>query len=145
MEITVEGWRAGREERDEAAGVPTGQLPILTDEQKSVAKKMGISEEVYARSTYAGRKNQERLIDKTRRFARILEKRLGSISDGAQIDRVRLVTIDHEYRIDVSLKGRTVHFRVAEEMVDDLVEGGSTEIEEQIVNRLGNVLAGRAA
>jgi hypothetical protein len=145
VEIIVEGWRAGREERDAAKSVPTGELPTLTDEQKMVAKKMGISEEAYARSTYAGRRNQERLTEKTKRFARVLEKRLTPLAEGARIDRIRLVTIEHEYRIDISANGKIIHFRLPEEMVDDLIEGGSASIEEQIANRLENVLAGQAA
>jgi hypothetical protein len=56
MEIIIEGWRAGRAERQEAERVPFSQLPPLRDEQKSVAKKMGISEEAYTRSAFAGEK-----------------------------------------------------------------------------------------
>jgi len=145
MEITVEGWRAGREERNEAAKLSIADLPPLTDEQKNVAKKMGISEEDYARSTYAGRLSQGRLVEKTKRLARLLEKQLAGFSGGAQIERVRLVTIDHEFRVDISVNGKTVPFRVSEETVDDLFEGGSGAIEAQIVNRLQNVLAGQAA
>ncbi len=145
MEIVIEGWRAGGEERKEAAGVPADQLPSLTGDQKSVAKKLGISEEDYARSAYAGKRNQDRLIDKTRRFAEILEERLQSISEGARIDRIRLVTIEHEYRIEITLNNRKLFFRVPEEMVDDFIEGGSAEIGRQIMNRLETVVTGRAA
>ncbi len=145
MEITIEGWRAGGEEREEAAGLPADQLPPLTSDQKSVAKKLGISEEDYARSAYAGKRNQDRLIDKTRRFAEILEERLQSISEGARIDRIRLVTIEHEYRIEIRLNNGKLFFRVPEEMVDDFIEGGSAEIGRQIMNRLETVVTGRAA
>jgi len=145
MEIVIEGWRSGSEERKEAASVPAGELIPLTDEQKSVAKKMGISEEDYARSAYAGKRNQDRLINKTRRFAGILEERLREISEGARIDRIRLVTIDHEYRIEITLNGRKLFFRLPEEMVDDFIEGGSAEIGRQIMDRLETVVTGRAA
>src|SRR5258708_28180507 len=145
MEIIIEGWRAGGQERKEAASVPTTQLPALTAEQKSVAKKLGISEEDYARSAYAGKRNQDRLIEKTRRFAEILGERLQSLSEGAQIDRVRLVTIEHDYSIELSVNNRRVFFRVPEEMVDDFIEGGSADVGRQIMNRLETVLTGRAA
>jgi hypothetical protein len=58
MEIVIDGWRAGGEERREAASAPAWQLPILTEEQKSVARKMGISEEDYQRNAYAGRRKR---------------------------------------------------------------------------------------
>ena len=145
MEIVIEGWRAGGEERKEAASVPVDQLPVLTDEQKLVAKKFGMPEEAYARSTYAGKRNQERLVEKSKRFAQILGEKLATIAEGAKIDRVRLVTIEHEYRIDLSVNDAKIHFRVPEEMVDDLVEGGSAHVGQQIADRLETVLAGRAA
>ncbi len=145
MEIVIEGWRAGGDERKEAARVPASQLPSLNDEQKSVAKKMGISEEDYARSAYAGKRNQDRLIDKTKRFVEFLEPGLRELSEGAQINRVRLVTIEHEYRIELSVDGRKIYFRLPEEMVDDFIEGGSSEVGRQIMNRLETVLTGRAA
>ena len=145
MEIVIEGWRAGGEEREAARSVPASQLPALNDDQKKVAKKMGISEEEYARSAYAGKRNQDRLTDKTRRFAGFLEERLRALSEGARIDRVRLVTIEHEYRIEFSVNGKKIFFRLPEEMVDDFIEGGSAEVGRQIMNRVETVLTGRAA
>ncbi len=145
MEITIEGWRAGSEEREAARSVPASQLPPLSDEQKLVAKKLGISEESYARSAFAGQRNQERLIEKTRRFAEILERKVRSTVKGARIDRIRLVTIEHEYRLELSANERKFVFRVPEEMVDDFVEGGSADVGRVIESRLENVLTGQAA
>jgi hypothetical protein len=145
MEIIIEGWRAGRTERQEAESVPFNQLPTLSDAQKSVAKKMGISEEAYARSAFAGKRNQERLLEKTRRFGEILEGTLRARFEGARIERIRLVTIDHEYRIDLSAGEKKVLFRVTEDMVDDLVEGGAAEVGRLIERNLETVLSGQAA
>jgi|SRR5208283_4625581 len=145
MEIIIEGWRAGRAERQEAETVPVSELPPLTDEQKAVAKKMGISEEAYARSAFAGSQNQKRLLEKTRRFGEILERTIRARFEGARIERIRLVTIDHEYRIDLSAGERKVLFRVSENMVDDLVEGGAAEVGRLIERNLETVLNGQAA
>jgi hypothetical protein len=145
MEIIIEGWRAGGEERKEAASAPADHLPALNDEQKAVAKKFGMSEEAYARSAYAGQLNQRRLIEKSKRLAQLLKEPLAAISGSARIDRIRLVTIEHEYRIDISVNDVKIHFRLPEEMVDDFVEGGSAHVGQQIVDRLGAVLSGRAA
>jgi|SRR5271165_2538756 len=145
MEIIIEGWRAGREERSEAARVPARELPVLTDGQKSVAKRTGISEEDYARSTYAGRRNQERLIEKTRRFVTVLQSKVESRVPGARIDRIRLLTIEHEYRIEVSVDDKKVLFRVTEDMVDDFVEKGFANVGESIERNLETAIAVQAA
>ena len=145
MEIIIDGWRAGGEDRERAQSVPASQLPPLREAQKEVAKKMGISEEAYARSAFAGKLNQERLLEKTRRFAEILNGKLRSKIQGARIDRIRLVTIEHEYRIEFSVNDKKVLFRVPEEMVDDFIEGGSADIGQLIERNLETVLAGQAA
>jgi hypothetical protein len=144
MEIVIDGWRAGREERSEAARVPAGELPELTDGQKNVAKKMGISQEDYARSTYAGRLNQARLIEKAKRFAAILKGKLGSRIPDARIERVRLLTLEHEYRIEVSVEDKKVLFRVAEDMVDDFMERGFANVGELIERNLETAIAAQA-
>jgi hypothetical protein len=145
MEIIIEGWRAGGEDRKEAKGVPASKLPSLSDAQKEVAKKMGISEEDYARSAFSGKLNQERLLAKTRRFAEILEGKLRSKVEGARIDRIRLVTIEHEYRIELSANDKKVLFRVAEDMVDDFMERGFADVGRLIERNLETVLTGQAA
>ncbi len=142
MEIIIEGWRAGGEERREAASAPAWQLPTLTEEQKAVAKKMGISEEDYQRSAYAGRRNQERLIEKTKRFGAVLEAKLAQLKvPGARVDRIRLLTIEHEYRIEIYVEGKKVLFRVAEDMVDDFIERGFADVGQRIEQNLETVLA----
>ncbi len=145
MEIIIEGWRAGREDRREAESVPASELPPLSDEQKSVAKKLGISEEAYARSAFAGKKNQERLLQKTKRFGGLLQDVIQRRFNDARVDRIRLVTIDHEYRVDIFAAGRPLVFRVMEEIVDDFVEGGSEASRRQIEQSLEVLLTGRAA
>ena len=145
MEIIIDGWRAGGDERQQARSVPASDLPRLSEAQKQVAKKMGISEEDYARSAYAGRLNQERLLEKTRRFAEILDSKLRSKIEGARIDRIRLVSIEHEYRIEFSVNDKKVLFRVPEEMVDDFIEGGSADMGLLIERNLETVLARQAA
>jgi hypothetical protein len=145
MEIIIDGWRAGGEDRKQAQSISASLLPPLSEAQKEVARKMGISEEDYARSAYAGRLNQERLLEKTRRFAEILDGRVRSKIKGARIERIRLVTIEHEYRIEISVNGKKILFRVSEEMVDEFIEGGSADIGLLIERNLETALAVQAA
>ena len=104
-----------------------------------------MSDEDYARSAYAGRRNQERLIEKTRRFATMLEAKLELKAPGARIDRIRLLVIEHEYRIEIYVEGRKVLFRVAEDMVDDFMEKGFAEVGQKIEQNLETVLAVQVA
>jgi hypothetical protein len=145
MEVIIDGWRAGGEDRKQALSVPANMLPPLSEAQKEVAKKMGISEEDYARSAFAGKLNQDRLLEKTRRFAEILNAKLRSKLNGARIERISLLTVEHEYRIELAASEKKVLFRVSEEMVDDFVERGFADIGQLIERNLETVLAGQAA
>jgi hypothetical protein len=76
----------------------------------------------------------------TKRFAEILETKLGSAAPGAHIERIRLLTIEHEYRIEILVEGKKVLFRVAEDMVDDFMEKGFADVGQKIVQNLETVL-----
>jgi hypothetical protein len=144
MEIIIDGWRAGGEDRKQAQLVPASKLPLLSEAQKEVARKTGISEEDYARSAFAGKLNQDRLLEKTKQFSAILEDRLRSKAPGARIERIRLLTIEHEYRIEIYNEHKIVLFRVAEDMVDDFMEKGFAEVGQRIEQNLETVLAVQA-
>ncbi len=143
MEIVIDGWRAGGEERKEAASVPVGQLPPLSDAQKEVVKKMGISEEDYARSAYAGRLNQERLIEKTKKFAKLLQRKLQERGD-VEITNIKLDVLRHRYEVAASAGERPVSFIVSEELIDDLFQTGSESLERNLERVLEYALPAHA-
>lgn len=144
MEILIDGWRAGGEERKEAARVPASQLPALTEEQKRVAKKMGISEEDYARSTYAGRRNQDRLVEKTKEFARLLQRKLEG-RKGVELERIKLDVLRHQYEVLASEKERQFSFFVSEDLIDDLLQSGSEDLERNLERILDYALPAQVA
>ena len=145
MEIIVEGWRAGVQEWRDIQGVPVQELPPLSNEQREVAMKLRIPEVDYARSALAGRRTQERLLTKTQRFAHLLEQKLQRDHEGVALTRIRLVTIEHMFQLDLTAGDRNLTVRISEDMVDDLVEGGSPSADQQIDHVLNRVLAGQAA
>ena len=145
MQIVVDGWRAGISEWREARRVPADKLPQLTAEQKEVARKMGIPEEDYARSVLAGRRTQDQLLEKTRTFAALLERKINMRDPQARVNIVRLNTLEHRFEIEAIVQGRRVFFRVDENLVDDLLSRGSEGLERNLDRVLEYALAGRVA
>lgn len=143
MEIIIDGWRAGAGERKEANRVPASELPPLTGEQKRVAKKMGISEEDYARSAYAGKRNQERLIEKTKRFAGLLQRKLQERTD-VELQGIRLDVLNHRFEVLASAGGKASTFLVSEELIDDLFQSGSESRERDLERVLDYALPAHA-
>jgi hypothetical protein len=145
MEIIIEGWRGGTGFVKKARNLTTEQLPRLTEAQKATAKKMGITEEDYARMAYAGMRSQEQLKEKTERFARNLKPTLDGLSPAWEIERIRLIVIEHEYRIDFSGQGQKAMLRIPEELVDDYLEGGVAGAWQQILERVKTRLVSQVA
>ena len=140
MEIAVDGWRAGAAERELARNLRPEQLPRLTDEQRSVAKKLGIPEDDYARSIVAGERNRDALLFKTERLARLLEQRIERA--GAHVSRVTLRTVQDRFDVELQVNGRVLPLRIEEAVVDDYFNNGSNEAEERLGHILDRALVG---
>jgi len=132
VKIGVDGMRFGAKESREAYSIPKEDLPPLTDGQREVARKLGISEEGYARSFVAGEKTSEWLLEKTRRFANLLQRQVTAIRPGAKVESVFLRTTERRFDVEVKSGDRTVALRVSENLVDDLFESGSRQAERSL-------------
>jgi len=136
MVVGVDGWRAGAEEREFARSLSPQQLPALTPEQKEVAKKLGFTEQDYARSILAGERGQDRLLKKTEWLARLLRERFATV--GASVERVILRVFLERFDAEVRINGSTVPIRIPEDIVDQYFECGSPDSEralDSIVSR----------
>jgi hypothetical protein len=123
MVVGVDGWRATAEEWEFVRSLPAGQLPGLTPEQREVARKLGFSEEDYARSILAGERSQSRLLKKAEWLARLLQERFAKL--GARVERVMLRASLERFDAEIRVNGAPVPIRIREEIVDRYFERGS--------------------
>jgi hypothetical protein len=142
MEIAVDGWRSGATDWDAVRNLPAEQLPQLSEEQRAVAKKLGISEQDYARSVVAGERSREALLVKTERLARLLEQRIAALGIGGRVNRVVLRTIQDRFDIEVQLDGRVLPLRIEESIVDDYFDSGSADAERRLAQILDRAFVG---
>jgi hypothetical protein len=145
VDIVVEGWRAGASDWEAVRNVPVEQLPPLSAEQREVACKLGIREEDYARSALAGQRTAQRLLEKTERLGRLLQQKMTARGGAVTVQRVALQTWEHRFNVQVEVDGQVVSFRVAEEVVDDLFEGGSADADQRLSRILEVSLPTRVA
>lgn len=131
MEIGVDGIRAGVADWQAVRSIPREQLPPLTAEQREVARKLGISEDDYARSALAGERTREQLLHKTERLAKVVDTAAKNSATGkpVEVQRVILRAIDHRFDIDLRVDGSTIPVRIDEGLVDDYFESGSEDSE----------------
>jgi len=140
MNIAVDGWRASPGDWDSVRSIPKDELPALSEEQKKVAQKFGISEESYARSALTGERTQNTLLAKTEMFARLLEKKIRDLGFKASIESVVLRVLEDRFEVLLVINGSRLPLRISEEIVDDLFESGSAEAEEKLVRLLNSTV-----
>jgi len=132
MDIRIDGNRSSRENWMRAQTAPVQDLPALTEEQKLAANRLGLNDEAYARSFYAGELERKDLEGKAERAAQLIEKLAARKFPGLKIARVWLKTFDGKFRFDVSLNSSSALIFAAEDLIDELLERGSKTAEEQI-------------
>ncbi|HEU5232652.1 MAG TPA: hypothetical protein VFU50_07330 [Terriglobales bacterium] len=144
MEISVDGFRGDAASRDAVRGISASQLPKLTEAQRDVARKLGSSEEEYARMLLAGEKNQEKLLRKTERVARLIRQMLQRISAIAEVKSVALRVFQERFDVAIAIGTEDVALSLDERLIDSYFDEGSSEAEASLNRVLERALAVRA-
>ncbi len=131
MKISVRGMRASPSDWEAVSDIPKEQLH-LTSQQRATASELRIPEEDYARSALAGKRTQEKLLAKTKQFARILENKMKDRGDQATVQHVALDTWDGKFDVQLEMNGSAVALSIDEEIVDELLERGSPDAEQRL-------------
>jgi hypothetical protein len=142
MEIAVDGWRSGANDWDAVRNLPVEQLPQLSEDQRAVARKLGIAEQDYARSVVAGERSREALLVKTERLARLLDQRIAALGIDGRINRVTLRTIQDRFDVEVQINGKIVPLRIDEAIADDYFDSGSADAEQRLAHILDRAFVG---
>ena len=142
MEIAVDGWRASAADWEAVRNLPAEEVPRLTDEQREVARKLGVPETDYARSALAGKRTQTVLLQKTEQLGRFLDRRLRAAGRNGEVQRVILRTLEHRFDVTAQLNGRVLQLRIDEDLVDDFFDSGSVEAEHNLTRVVDRALLG---
>jgi hypothetical protein len=132
VEIAVRGGRISGDEWDAIQALPEEELPPLTPGQQQAARQMRIKESDYARSALARKRGAESMLGEVERFARFLRLNLDQRAPSLELTRVTLDTLKGKFEVEAKLDGQVLRFRVDEDLVDELFEGGSEVAEKRI-------------
>ncbi|MGO8719973.1 MAG: hypothetical protein ACLQMO_12255 [Acidobacteriaceae bacterium] len=108
--------------------------------KKTVADKLRISHEDYARSVYAGDLTRNELGAKAKRAGRLVERIARSRVPDVHVDSAWLKTIDGKFRFDLDFNRSRTAIWVAEDLVDEFLESGSRIAEEKIARSIESAL-----
>jgi hypothetical protein len=132
IKVAVSGLRSDPSEWEAALATPKEKLPPLSPEQRRVAQQLHIKEEDYQRSFLAGNRTAEKLLKKTEWFAKLLRKDLSARAPDTTIKSIVLDTWKHRFEITIEANGSELPLHVAEGVVDDLLDLGSSDAEQKL-------------
>jgi len=141
IKVAVNGLRSDPSEWEAAQRVPKEQLPALTPEQRKVAEAQHMPEELYQRSALAGRRTAEKLLKKTEWLAKLLQRDLTARAPKATIKSVVLDVWEGKFEIEMEIDSTALPpLHIGEDVVDDLLDLGSTASERRLSEMLERCL-----
>jgi hypothetical protein len=132
MDISVRGSRSSAQDWVRAQQIPASQLPPLDEEQKAAARRENVSEENYARSIYAARLTEQKLLQRMLKFGRWLNARIEERDPKASIDAVELDTWTGKLRISGKSGTDPFFFDLDEDLVERYLITGAADLERSI-------------
>lgn len=132
FDVFVSDYSSSVEEYRRAMAAPKSDLPKLTAQQKTVAKKMGISEEDYQRGVLAGRFGEKRMLQRGKGLGTVVKDLLGSIGSEYRVEAVKAEMFNGRWLIRVAGPDRVFNVAVPRELADDVLDSGAAEEVERL-------------
>jgi hypothetical protein len=101
-----------------------------------MAMELNVSEEDYARSAYAGRLSQQKLLQMTLSFGRWLNAKIQERSVGDRVETIELDTWSGKFQAKVLAGREIIEFGISEDLVERFLTTGSAESERSLLRLL---------
>jgi len=127
FEVTVSGGSTSVDDYRKAMEAQKSELPELSEQQKFVAKKLGLSEEEYRRGVLAGRLGDSRMQARGKKLGEIIQGLLDEVGGGYCVEAVRAEMVKFQWLVRIGNKDREVVASIPRDLVDDAVDSGRPE------------------
>jgi hypothetical protein len=132
FEVSVNDYNTSVDEWLRSGTVPKAELPRLTKLQKTVARKMRVSEEDYQRNLLAGQLGQMRLRSRGQALGLAIQDSLRGLGAGYRLDAVRGELDNCRWICRIEASGQAVNVTISRELADDVLDLGSKEAIEKL-------------
>jgi len=132
MEIRVDGSRSTNENWLTAHRIPSSALPPITPEEEQVAEKLGISAEEYLRSRVAGDLSRGELEKRAEVVGNLVSRWLSQRGLSGTVVSVWFKTLEGKFRVEIAGPDGIQLLFLKEDLMSDLLDGGSRESQESL-------------
>ena len=133
FEVVISGGHISQEAWLKASG---SRKPELSDQQKEVARKLGVAEEEYARGVVAMQLGEEAERGRGRVLGERIREILASLGPEYKLDAVIRQGTQLRWLARIDVGGRVFAVAIPMELADDIIDAGS----DRDMNRLRNLV-----
>jgi hypothetical protein len=132
FQILIPGHSVSVDEWRRASTASTSELPTLSEDQKEVARKFGVTEEEYARNVLAASYGRQRMRQRAQRLGEAVQEVLEQLGGTYRVTAVRRDMDRLGWIVRIETQRKDVDVFVSQELTDDLLDSGSNEERERL-------------
>jgi hypothetical protein len=122
--IFVSGSTGSVEDWQRAMNAPKSELPKLNEEQRSVARKMGMSEEEYARGVLVGQYGERREVERGRQLGQRIEEIVGGLGAPYRLEALIREGVKFRWVARIDTLKEPKNIAIGMELADDIIDSG---------------------
>jgi hypothetical protein len=124
FQIVVSDYSSSTEEWKRALEAPESELPPLTDQQREIARRFGVSQQEYARGVLAGRYGNQRMRKRAQALGEHAQEILGGLGARYKVLAVLWEGSKLRWMLRIETPERVVGVPVPFELADDVIDSG---------------------
>jgi len=125
FEVFISGGSTSVDEYRQAMAAPKSELPELNDDQKFVAKKLGLSEEEYRRGVLADHLGHSRMLVRGENLGQVVQSILDGNGGGYHVDAIKAEMVNGRWLVRISGNNRDIVVSIPRELADDALDSGA--------------------
>jgi hypothetical protein len=122
FEVHVPGFHSSVDEAKQAQGVPASELPPISEEEREVARRLGMSDEAYSRSKLAGIFGHQRMEARAVDLGEQVDRILAESVVGYRLAGVTWNSDSLSWRIEIETPQGQQNVVLSKDLVNDALD-----------------------
>ena len=132
FDVFVSGGNTSVDEYRRAMVAPKSELPELTEQQKLVAKRLGLSEEEYRRGVLADEFGHSRMLERGKRLGEVIQGVFDGLGGKYHVEAIKAEMVNLRWLVRIASADREVVADIPRALADDAVDSGASEQVERL-------------
>jgi hypothetical protein len=132
FEVFISGVTGSVEDWQKAMSAPKAELPALNQEQKEVARKMGMSEEEYARGVLVGQYGEARQRKRGEKLGRHIEEILSGLGDPYRLEALIREGVKLRWVARINTPQAPKNVAIPSDLASDIIDSATVQDMERL-------------